>query len=145
MESTGGQNAVPTEQPFGHLIREHSGRFERLEKENSDLRERIGELEATMNQISPLISRMDADLYNHGQEGLKTKFVKFMADDEATKRTQKEMHKANTARLNWVIALLSLLCAILMVLIAWRGMTKTSKLIDPLHSHIPETVIARMR
>ncbi len=82
-----------------------------------------------LNRLIPLIERVDADLYNHGKEGLKTRFETFMADHAATERTQEKMHTQNQARLNWIIALLALLCTILLVIIGWKGLPKTADLL----------------
>jgi hypothetical protein len=131
MDLNGGQNVAMPEPPFAHLIKEHGSRFDRQEEELRRLRDKLNTLENVMNQFSPLIDRMDADIYNHGQDGLKTRFDKFMA-------VQEDRHKQNTAKFNYVIALLTVLCAILGVIIAWKGLSHTSQLVtDPFHSGIP--------
>jgi len=131
-----GPITVAAEQPFSHLVSEHGKRFERIEGDHKDLRERVNELEAQMNQLLPLTERMDTDLYNHGKEGLKTQFDKFTA-------VQNDRHKENSAKINLVITLLALMCTILLVIIAWKGLAKTSKLVtDPFHSKIPTIVLS---
>ncbi len=143
MDFNGGLNVSMPEQPINHLIKEHGSRFERIES-------KIAKLEEFMNQNLPLIGQMKADLYNDGKEGLKTRFLNFIADDEATKRTQREMHLANiqkfdsfSKKLGWIIALLALLCSILGVIIAAKGLAKASQMItNPFHSDIPVEVLS---
>ncbi len=148
MDLNGGPNVQMPEPPFSHLIKEHGSRFDRHEAELQRLRDKLNTLENTMNQLSPLIDRMDADMYNHGSDGLLTKFTKYISDDEATKRTQKEMHQANIEKINtlagrmgWIIALLILLCTALGLIMTFKGLAKASQLItDPFHSESAITV-----
>jgi len=75
-----------------------------------------------MSQYFPLIERIDADLYNHGRDGLKTKLDKLLATEEEKERQQARRHQENAEKLQeisnkiagrtalstWVQALLAL-------------------------------------
>ena len=90
-----------------HLIREHSQRFTNIEN-------RLERIEARMNQIITLANRLDEDIYNHGQDGLKTQFVKFMIDHQATERAHKDHQRKSTVLMRWILGLIiALICAII--------------------------------
>jgi biopolymer transport protein ExbB/TolQ len=82
--------------------------------------ERLRGLEEGMSEVMSWKDRADADLYNHGQDGLKTKFTKFMAEHETNEKarkameaTQREQHRQNRERMNIIIGLLIMLAAYL--------------------------------
>jgi hypothetical protein len=88
------------------------------------LDERLRKVEVDMREVLSWKDGVDADLYNHGQDGLKTKFTKFMAEHEATEKArttmaaaqeakQAERHKQNRERLNIAIGILLLIAAYL--------------------------------
>ena len=72
------------------LISEHAQRFQRIEGDVSELKEQMATTTAT-------VDRIDGDLYNHGQDGLKTQFIRFMAEsktrEEERDRAQRAEHE----------------------------------------------------
>jgi hypothetical protein len=99
MEFNSGPTSVAAEQPFSHLIREHSGRFERIESEHRDLRDEVREMKEKMDQYFPLIEQIDRDFNNHGKDGLKTKLTQLLATEEEKERQQKLRHQENAEKL----------------------------------------------
>jgi hypothetical protein len=94
-----------------------------------------------MHQFLPWQARVDGDLYNHGKDGMKTKFDKFIAAHEKEKEVLKDQHKENRGKLNILIALVALLCTIVGTILAVRGFQKTSHLLL-LNSNSPAYVEA---
>jgi hypothetical protein len=116
-------------------VREYVERVAQIERRATDL-------ERDMHKLIPWQERVDADLYNHGKDGLKTQFTSFVSEQRGKENERDREHKANTARLNLIIALLGLLCAIVMTVLAVRGLNKTSRLLT---GHMPATYETRTR
>ena len=93
-----------------NLVQEHNNRFARHE-------ERIGKLEEGQSQI-----------------------MAFIIDHQATERAHKEYQRKNLNRQNLIVLLLTLLCTILLVIISWKGLPKTSEMF---RSEIPEVAFTR--
>ena len=155
MEFNSGPTSVAAEQPFSHLIREHSGRFERIESEHRDLRDEVREMKEKMDQYFPLIEQIDRDFNNHGKDGLKTKLTQLLATEEEKERQQKLRHQENAEKLQEIsnkIAGKTYLSAIVQILLAlaaiavmiffgivsWRAAMHSEFDIQHMFSHAPD-------
>ena len=91
-----------------------------------DTEARLRELEANMSELLPWKDRVDADLYNHGQDGLKTQFLKFMTRMSTIEIETEKRHKENRYRNNLIIGLLGLLIALIGLAPIVKSIFKTS-------------------
>lgn len=60
-----------------------------------------------MNQYFPLIDRMDADLYNHGKDGMKTQLTQFITTQTVREEERAKVDKRRSRIHYWWLALLS--------------------------------------
>ncbi len=82
------------------------------------------------------LQRVNQDLYNHGRDGLITRFNAFLARDEAREEEREKQHKSNVTRLNLIIAILALIASYIVMIATIKGLGK-ARLDDPFHSTIP--------
>lgn len=86
-----------------NVVQEFNRRFDRIQAELGKLRDDLNGVKDTMNRYLPLIDRVDADMYNHGKDGLKTQFDKFVSDHKATEKArelaQQDRHAENKRQL----------------------------------------------
>lgn len=82
------------------------------------------------------LQRVNQDLYNHGRDGLITRFNGFIASYEAREKEQEKQHKSNVTRLNLIIAILALIASYIVMIATIKGLGK-AKVDDLFHSTIP--------
>lgn len=92
---------------------------------------RLSSMESEMAEVIAWKERVDLDLYNHGQDGMKTILTRFIADHQAREderkrelaKREKELNaalKKRERRTNIAISILGLLLAALTLLVGWR-------------------------
>ena len=77
------------------LIQRHDARFVRIEQS-------VAILESRMTAAEVIVDRLDEDIYNHGQDGLKTQFTEFLTEY----RTRSDERDRRDTRGRWVIGIL---------------------------------------
>ena len=76
-----------------------------------------------------IVGTLYRDIHGNGQPGLKRRAETFMDGREALELEQEKRHKANTARLNIIIALLIAIAAYIAIVVSLHGEWKT--MLDP--------------
>jgi hypothetical protein len=84
------------------------------------------DLEARVRALEVIVQRIDFDLYNHGQDGLKTQFQEYVAEQKGREAERDKEHAANTLRLNVIIAILTFLVALLAAAPTIKALFKSS-------------------
>ena len=82
------------------VVREHNESFRNIFG-------RLGKLETDMAQVMPWKERVDMDLYNHGQDGMKTILTKFVTEA----RTREDEHRKALRLITVVVLFLTLVVA----------------------------------
>jgi hypothetical protein len=91
------------------MIREHRQQI-------SNLFGRVNGLENSMASTLEWKDRVDMDLYNHGQDGMKTQLTKFMTDHAVRENERDKRDK----RLNTRLAIIGAIATVLTLILAYK-------------------------
>ena len=72
-----------------------------------------------------LLDRLDADMYNHGQDGLKTVFTRFVAESETRETERANALSQHNSRVSISIAIIGIVLAMLTLAVAWMAYIDT--------------------
>ena len=72
-----------------------------------------------------LLDRLDSDMYNHGQDGLKTVFTRFVAESETRETERANALAQHNSRVSVSIAIIGIVLAILTLAVAWMAYVDT--------------------
>ncbi len=137
---------------------------EMVKEHGRNLSNIFGRLSSVENEMAEVIAwkeRVDMDLYNHGQDGMKTILTKFISDHEAREderekaladhdRQLSEALDTRDRRLNITIGILGLVLMLLTLIVGWRTYLDTIhrikegdlKIRQIFHSSISESAYA---
>ena len=100
------------------IVTRHEGRFERLET-------RVNALDGRVDVMEAFMGRVDADLYNHGQDGLKTLFVRFVTESRTRDSEREKALKRHNHTVATLLTVFGILVAVLTMVIAWQTYVDT--------------------
>ncbi len=88
-----------------------------------------------------LLDRLDADMYNHGQDGLKTVFTRFVADSQARADERDRETERHNARMKSSMTLIGLVIAVLTLVMAWLTFIVTKQQVEKGLLKIPQITL----
>lgn len=84
--------------------------------------------------------RVDADLYNHGKDGMKTQLSELITAQMTREQLEDRRHKQNRDRLNIIIAIVSLIALYIGLVLTfkkdWKGAIDPAKLFHSIQERV---------
>ena len=124
-------------------MEQHDGGFARgYEKKFENIYGRISVLEGKMVAAESLLDRLDADMYNHGQDGLKTVFTRFVADSQARADERDKATQRHNSRMTTMISIIGVVIAMLTLIVAWLTFAFTKQQVEKGLLKIPQITLS---
>lgn len=105
------------------MVNRHEKLFDRIES-------RISALEGKMVAAESLLDRLDSDMYNHGQDGLKTVFTRFVAESETRETERANALAQHNSSVSLRIGVIGIVLALLTLAVAWMAYVDTRDKVD---------------